>query len=90
MVVLNGDYTTHRFLWEGRRVTFQSLYGHRDDDSHEFESWQYAPNLVRLIPQQPTPVRINLWLFRGMPPSDGAEVEIIISQFTFKPFDQLD
>ena len=90
MVALKGDYTTHRFLWESSQVTFQSLHGHRDDDSDEFESWQYAPNQARLIPQQPTPVRINLWLFRGMPPSDGAEVEIVISQFTFKSLDQLD
>ncbi len=89
-VALNGDYTTHRFLWETDRVTFQSLNGHRDDDTHEFERWLYNPNQVRLIPQQPTPVHINLWLFRGMPPSDGAEVEIIISQLTFVPLDQLD
>src|ERR1700736_765276 len=30
-VVLRGEYTTHRFLWESDQVTFQSLYGHRDD-----------------------------------------------------------
>jgi hypothetical protein len=29
---LNGDYTTHRFLWESSQVTFQSLHGHRGDD----------------------------------------------------------
>ena len=69
-------------------MTFQSLYGHRDDDTHEFERWQDTPNEARLIPQQPTLVRINLWLFRGMAPFDGAEVEITISQFTFTPLDQ--
>ncbi|MBV9999874.1 MAG: glycoside hydrolase family 16 protein [Verrucomicrobia bacterium] len=88
-VALNGGYTTHRFLWQSDQVTFQSLHGHRDDDADEFERWQYAPGDGRLIPQQPTPVRINLWLFRGMAPSDGAEVEMIISQFTFTPLDQL-
>jgi hypothetical protein len=30
---------------------------------------------------------MNLWLFRGMPPSNGEEVEIMISQFGFTPFD---
>jgi hypothetical protein len=35
-------------------------------------------------------VRINLLLFRGMAPFDNAEVEILISQFTFTPLDQLD
>ena len=89
-VALEGDYTTHRFLWESDQVTFQSLYGHRDDDTNEFERWQYKPNEARLIPQQPTPVRINLWLFRGMAPFDNAEVEIVISQFAFTPVDQLD
>jgi hypothetical protein len=89
-VALQGDYTTHRFLWESDQVTFQSLHGHRDDDANEFERWQYAPNEARLIPQQPTPVRMNLWLFRGMAPFDGAEVEIIVSQFAFTPIDQLD
>ena len=89
-VALKGDYTTHRFLWESDQVTFQSLHGHRDDDTNEFERWQYTPNDARLIPQQPTPVRINLWLFRGMAPFDNAEVEILVSQFTFTPLDQLD
>jgi hypothetical protein len=87
-VALQGAYTTHRFLWESNQVTLQSLHGHHDDDTNEFERWQYAPDVPRLIPQQPTPVRVNLWLFRGMAPSDGAEVEIIISQFAFTALDQ--
>jgi hypothetical protein len=85
---LNGDNTTHRFLWQNDRVTFQSLHGHRDNDAHEFERWLYMPSPPGgLIPQLPTPVHINLWLVGGKPPSDRAEVEIIISQFTFVPFD---
>lgn len=87
-VALQGDYTTHRFLWESDQVTFQSLHGHRDDDVNEFERWQYSPDDPRLIPQEPTPVRLNLWLFRGMAPFDGAEVDMIISRFTFTPLDQ--
>jgi hypothetical protein len=88
LVALQGNYTTHRFLWESNQVTFQSLHGHYDDDTNEFQRWQYAPGGARLIPQQPTPVRVNLWLFRGMAPSDGAEVEITISQFAFTALDQ--
>jgi hypothetical protein len=87
IVALEGHYTTHRFLWESSQVTFQSLHGHHDDNSHIFQTWLYAPEVDRLIPQQPTPVRINLWLFRGMPPSDIGEVEIVISKFTFVPFE---
>ena len=87
VVALKGSYTTHRILWQRTQVGFQSLNGHRDDDNNEFESWQYAPCDARLIPQLPTPVRMNLWLFRGIPPSNGEEVEIVISQFAFTPFD---
>jgi hypothetical protein len=58
------------------------------DDANEFGRWQYIPNEAGLIPQQPTPVHMNLWLL-GKAPSDGAEVEIIISQFAFTPLDQL-
>jgi hypothetical protein len=86
-VALHGAYTTHRFVWESDRVTFQSLHGHHDDDAGEFERWAYMPNQARLIPQEPTPVRMNLWLFRGMPPFDGTEVEIIVNQFSFLPLE---
>ena len=88
-VELNGDYSTHRFLWQCHQVTFQSLHGHRDDDKLQFEYWQYTPGFPRLIPQQPTPVRINLWLFDGRPPSDDTEVEIIVSQLKFTPLELL-
>jgi hypothetical protein len=86
-VALHGSYTTHRVLWQSTQVGLQSLAGHRDDDNNEIQSWQYAPSDTRLIPQLPTPVRMNLWLFRGMAPSNGEEVEIVISQFGFTPFD---
>ncbi len=89
-VALQGAYTTHRFLWTCHQVTFQSLHGHRDDDNEEFEHWEYTPGKARLIPQQPTPVRLNLWLFDGRAPADNAEVEMVINQFSFTPLEQLD
>jgi len=30
-------------------------------------------------------LRINLWLFRGAPPTDGKTVEVIVKRFTFTP-----
>ena len=84
-VALHGASTTHRFDWTSTQVTFQSLHGHRDDDTDEFERWAYSPGEARLMPQQPTPVRINLWLFDGRAPLDNSEVEIIVDQFTFTP-----
>jgi len=37
-----------------------------------------------------TRVHINLWLFGGAPPSDGREVEVIVSDFTFIAFQPAD
>jgi hypothetical protein len=83
---LNGTYTTHRFDWSSKQVNLSSQHGHRDDNRYRFASWTYKPrNYQDYIPQEPLPVLINLWLFEGRPPSDGEEVEIIISSFTYTP-----
>jgi hypothetical protein len=29
--------------------------------------------------------RINVWLFRGAPPTDGRSVEVVVRSFTFTP-----
>ena len=78
-------YTTHRFTREADKVTLQSLHGHRNDDQEQIAQWVYLPPDKRLIPQQPLPVHINLWLFQGKVPSDGREVEIVIKAFAFTP-----
>ena len=63
-VTLNGEYTTHRFIWNSTGVTFQSLHGHRDDNSNQFANWLYQPgDPPGYIPLKPIPVDINLWLF---------------------------
>jgi hypothetical protein len=77
--------TTQRFTRAGDRITFQSLEGLRDDDQHETASWAYAPANNSRIPQEPLPIHINLWLFRGQPPSDGKEIEIVIKKVSFIP-----
>ena len=85
-VNLNGSYTTHRFTWTAASVFFQSLNGHYDDDTNQFESWLYQPSdPANYIGQQPVPVHINLWLFKGRPPTNGLEVEVIVSSFKFIP-----
>jgi hypothetical protein len=30
------------------------------------------------------PVHVNLWLFRGLPPKSGLEVEVILRAFKFR------
>ena len=76
--------SVHSFQWQNGSVFCQSI---RD---------QTLPPAPADIVQQHTftsgiPVpgdenaRINLWLFRGRPPSNGSEVEIVISKFEFVP-----
>jgi hypothetical protein len=81
-----GNLSTQRFTWSPGRILFQSLRGHRDDDSEQVASWHFAPDdAAQRLSQQPMPVHINLWLFRGQPPTDGNPVEIVIRAFTFTP-----
>ena len=84
--VLTDDQSTHRFIWSQHQVQYRSMHGHRDDDREEFGQWDYSPNEPsRYISQQPMPVHINLWLFKGLPPKNGQEVEIVIHDFKFTP-----
>jgi hypothetical protein len=58
----------------------------RDDNSNEFAQWLFEPpNPASQIGQQPVPVEINLWLFKGQPPQDGQDVELIVRAFKFMP-----
>ncbi len=83
---LNGNYTTHRFIWNSTSVSFQSLHGHRDDNSGLFEKWLYQPpDSKNYISQKAMPVRINLWCFKGQVPRNGQPVEIVIRSFKFTP-----
>jgi hypothetical protein len=78
--------TTHRFTWSSRSIVFQSLNGQRDDDENEFSRWVHQPEEVsKRISQEPMPVHINLWLFKGFPPKNGQEVEVVVSGFSFTP-----
>lgn len=84
-VTLNGSYTTHRFTWTSRSVNFQSLHGWQSDNTNLFYSKSFTPSRTKsktYIPQQALPVHINLWLFRGMAPSNNQPIEVIIGKFT--------
>lgn len=83
---LDGDYTTNRFDWSAKSVEFWLLGGHRDDDQNIIENWKYAPDeSQKFVPQNPLPLHMNFWLFRGKAPQNGQEAEIIISKFSFVP-----
>jgi hypothetical protein len=68
--------STHAFTWGVSTVAFSST-------SAAPASWTYSG------PDVPQPggenARINLWLFRGQPPSNGQPIEIVVTDFTFTP-----
>lgn len=83
---LKDGRSTHRFAWSAERIVFQSFHGVRNDDGEEFSRWVFEPqDASRRIAQKPMPVRINLWLFKGMPPKNGQEVELVVRNFAFTP-----
>jgi hypothetical protein len=74
--------TDHYFNWQREGIEFRSVCRHAqrgEGSACTEENWVYQGSDI------PTPgrahARINLWLFRGAPPSDGNPVEIIITKF---------
>jgi hypothetical protein len=82
--ILTSNETTHRFTWTREKVSFRSVQGYRDDDREEINSWVYNPEpAAQYVSQKPLPLHINLWLFKGLPPKNGQEVEIILHALKF-------
>jgi hypothetical protein len=83
---LKNDLSAHSFTRSPTNVLFQSYYGQEDEKSHPFATWLYQPpNPAAGVFRKPMPVHINLWCFKGLPPSDGHEMELIIRTFKFTP-----
>jgi hypothetical protein len=78
--------STHRFDWTSRQVVFESLAGLTNSNKGLYANWTYAPaDFAHHVPQHAMPLHMNLWLFQGHAPSDGKEVEIVVSEFLFTP-----
>ena len=69
--------TSHQFTWTSKAVSFLST----TSGGGSVASWKYAGRSVPKAGDERA--RINLWLFRGAPPTDGHEVEVVLSGFTF-------
>ncbi|MBP9501382.1 MAG: hypothetical protein KBF17_04395 [Candidatus Promineofilum sp.] len=75
--------STHRFLWSPDRVLFTSYRGRRTDAGSIIHAHAFTASDV---PKEGNGnARINLWLNKGAPPSDGQNVEIIVESFGFTP-----
>jgi len=74
--------TSHRFIWSASSVIFQSYKGwNMEIDSLIARRSFKSKNPKLFIPHTAEPVHLNLWLFKGMPPSNNKPVEIIIDKF---------
>lgn len=76
--------SSHGFTWMPDAVDFASVCGPdywTTDPNQLIHSWSYtgADN----PPPGDESVRMNLWLMWGYPPTDGEEVEVVVSDFQF-------
>ena len=69
--------TTHTFTWARERVGFTSTTA----GGRRISGWTYVG------PDVPPPggehTRANLWLRAGLPPTNGDEVEVVLTAFSF-------
>ena len=78
---LEGSYTTHIIDWKRKRIGFASYHGHRLRPGRETDviaRWSYEGKDIP--PDNDERLKINLWLFRGIPPSDNREAEVVINR----------
>jgi hypothetical protein len=80
-----AGFSTHSFVWTPQSVQFLSFIGDAQsaDPQDIVEQWSYTG--VDIPPAGPGNARINLWLLGGTPPSNGQEIEVILSSFTYIP-----
>lgn len=71
--------TVHEFRWSATEVSFRSA----TTFGMTIDRWSYRGADIPSPGDEHT--RINLWLQGGVPPSDGEEVELVLSSFSFAP-----
>ncbi|HVM47105.1 MAG TPA: hypothetical protein VMU04_03710, partial [Candidatus Acidoferrum sp.] len=77
--------STHLFIWETNRATFQSQrgsYSPAPAPANVISNWTYSLAMPQSGDEN---VHFNLWLNHGMAPTDSKEVEVIIKSFQFVP-----
>jgi cysteinyl-tRNA synthetase len=83
-LILPTDYSTHSFNWQSDYIQFRSLYGHfyvPPTQDYVIQKWNYTgPDIAAESTER---AHMNLWLMGGLDPSDGQEVEAVISKFNF-------
>ena len=82
---LPDQYSAHKFQWSPSKIYFQSYFGqslYLSAKDHLINEWTYTGS--QIPPAGNERVVLNLWLFKGVPPSDLKETEVVIHSFTFR------
>ena len=82
-----GNWSTHSFKWKPNQIFFESLGGHYAEAPNNDFVWQRWNYNSHLVPDEGlAKIHMNLWLVNGQAPKNNQEVEVIISNFTFEPY----
>ena len=72
--------TTHYFDWQPGSIHFKSFRGHDAEPLRKrllLQDWTYTGK-DNPKEEEGLRVHVNLWLIKGLPPSDGKEVEFVL------------
>lgn len=87
-MTLQGTYTTHRFDWTEDNVSFQSQHGFKNlPNQNVFFTYRTPATFAQNVPILSAPLHMNLWMFKGKPPTDEEEVEIVIHGLQYASHD---
>ncbi len=79
--------TRHVISWKKNRISFESEYVTRRNDStifSKYASWSYKPHhKIRMNLEK---FSMNIWLFKADFPSDFSDYEFVVSKFEFIPY----
>jgi len=77
--------STHLFVWETNRVSFQSQMGAYSAAATNLIASYIFTNAADMPQSGDENVHLNLWLINGNPPTDNNEVEVVIKSFNYVP-----
>ena len=85
-LAVQGELSTHQFLWLPDRVEFSSYHGHGEPTEKTLLAhWVFRGDDQASIPDTPLQLHINYWLFQGKAPAQNRQPEIVIRKFIFQP-----
>jgi hypothetical protein len=78
--------STHSFCWTSDSVRFESARGHQSSPPFDsiLDTWTYT-NAGGIPEPGDERVTLNLWLFESLPPTNGMEPEVVITNFAYYP-----